>query len=90
MKKKLIIAAVCLLVLFTPIPTGTYKNGGTETYTALTYKVVKWRRAASKYTVCIYTSVYWFPDNFKTLDELWEKELQKNRDRIIYDLTERT
>lgn len=83
MKKKLIIAAVCILaVLFTPVPTETYKDGGTRTYTALTYKVVKWRRAASEHTIFIYTSVYWFPDNFKTLDELWEMELEKHADTI--------
>ena len=43
MKKKIWIIALCLaLVLFTPIPTGVYKDGGTREFTSLTYKIVKY------------------------------------------------
>lgn len=63
-----------LLILFVPIPSGVYKDGGTRVYSALTYKVVKWNRfidADCKYTRI---SVYWLPDNFKSIDELWNIE----------------
>ena len=77
MKRKIlwgIVAAVLLLaVLFVPIPTGVAKDGGTRTYTALTYKIVKWSRLTS---AGLYenTRVYPFPDNFQTVDELWVEE----------------
>ena len=64
---------VLLAVLFVPVPSGVYKDGGTRAYTALTYKVVKWRRLVGigRYEN---TSVYFFPNNFKSIDDLWELE----------------
>ena len=45
MKKKLIIIAfIFILIMFVPIPMGTYDDG-TMTYNALTYKIVKWDKA---------------------------------------------
>ena len=91
MKNRMIVAFIILtvsaLVLFTPIPTGSYDDGGTREYSALTYKIVKWNR--NEITVDengtmvgdgIYknTTVYWFPDNFKRIDELWKIERQEN------------
>lgn len=79
MKKKVwlvVLAAVLLVaVLFAPIPKSPYKDGGTREYAALTYKVVDWNRLT---TDGIYeaTKVYWFPNNFKSVDELWEYEEQ--------------
>ena len=77
MRKKIILIALTVLllaaVLFVPIPGETYKDGGTRAYTALTYKVVKWNRLTEGDTYEA-TKVYWFPDNFKSIDELWEQE----------------
>lgn len=77
MKKKKwiwVIGVVALLaLLFVPIPSGTYKDGGTRTYTALTYKIVDWHRLSAD-GVYEETSVYFFPDNFKSIDALWEQE----------------
>lgn len=91
MKKKIIIPAVIViaivLVLFLPIPQGSYDDGGTHEYSALTYKIVKWNKMVSVYNedgvmerIDTYnnTSVYWFPNNFKSIDELWEMEYQTN------------
>ena len=69
--KIIVITILALLLLFIPIPTGVYKDGGTRAYTALTYKVVKWNRLIDKNTRYSDTSVYWLPDNFKSIDELW-------------------
>lgn len=47
MKKKtvkIILLIVLLMILFFPFAWRTYEDGGTRTYTALTYKVVKWNR----------------------------------------------
>ena len=89
MKKKTVIFAVSAtllaLILFLPIPTGKYDDGGTREYSALTYKIVKWNKLESvyeggemtrvdKYTK---TSVYWIPDNFKSIDDLWKLEQAK-------------
>ena len=78
MKKKtktiISVILVCiLLVLFVPVPTGTYKDGGTRMYTALTYKIVRWRVLLdnAKYEK---TSVFLIPDNFKNYEELWDIE----------------
>ena len=87
MKKKIIIPTIIVLVLiailFIPVPSGVYDDGGTREYTALTYKAVKWNRYVSVYNEngemekvdkYVKTSFYWLPDNFKSIDELWEKE----------------
>ncbi len=84
MKKK--IAIVCLAVvllaavLFTPIPIGPARDGGTRQYSALTYKIVAWNRITDeldkegqpiKYQK---TSIYWYPDSQKSIEELWQSE----------------
>ena len=82
MKKTVImiaIAVLLLLLLFVPIPRGTYRDGGTKDYRALTYRIVVWNRltdglSGDENGVYHKTSVFWFPHNFKSIDELWEKE----------------
>ena len=86
MKKGIIIGiiVVVLLVLFLPIPTGTYNDGGTRDYCALTYRIVVWNKImiaemnedGSPGVDSTYhkTSVFWIPDNFKSIDELWKIE----------------
>lgn len=75
MKKKawLWIAAGALLlaVLFAPVPTGVADDGGTQVYSALTYKIVK-RHRSTEDGIYSATRVYWLPDNFKSIDELWD------------------
>lgn len=81
MKKKIILIAsviLILLILFLPIPRGTYKDGGTKDYCALTYRIVVWNRLISPFGTYHKTSVFWFPDNFKSIDELWEIERNDN------------
>lgn len=75
MKKKVWIVAVAifLAVLFVPIPKGQYKDGGTREYAALTYKIVDWNRLTADGTYQA-TKVYWFPDNFRSIDQLWAYE----------------
>ena len=77
MKKKvwipiLIIVLVAILVI--PIPTGTYKDGGTREFTALTYKIVDWNRLTDDGSIYSATKVYFFPNNFRSIDSLWYKE----------------
>ena len=76
MKKKIWIClagVVLLAILFVPIPSGTYKDGGTRAYSALTYKIVKWQRDTGS-DVYKATRVYWLPNNFKSIDSLWAGE----------------
>lgn len=79
MKKKLwltILAAVLLLaILFIPLPKDRSRDGGTREYAALTYKLVDWNRLTAD-GVYEATKLYWFPNNFKSIDELWEYEEQ--------------
>ncbi len=73
-KKEIIILILCiLLLLFIPVPLGVYEDGGSREYAALTYKLVKWNRIDGDYTYTG-TSLYWLPDNFLSIDELWEIE----------------
>jgi hypothetical protein len=67
----------CLVaaVLFAPIPTGVYKDGGTRTYSALTYKIVDWNRLTAD-SIYEAAKIYWFPNNFKSIDDLWTYEEQ--------------
>lgn len=91
MKKKIlipIIIVVVLLVLFLPIPSGVCKDGGSRSYTALTYKVVDWNRITDSDRIYDDTKIYFFSDNFKSIDELWEiekAELQNSFGNIDYD-----
>ncbi len=76
MKKKIlliILAAVLVAALFVPVPKGVYKDGGTREYAALTYKIVDWNRISAD-GVYEATRVYWFPNNFKSIDDLWAYE----------------
>ena len=67
-KYRRILIAVVLLV---PIPT-VYKDGGTQTFTALTYKIIRWNSinpAGSTEEYKTGTEVHFFPNNFKSLSE---------------------
>lgn len=84
-RKKLIIKVIIIfLLLFTPIPIGSYDDGGTTDYFALTYRIVDWKCIVNeadiapedrenvkngKYTN---TCVYMFPLNFLPVDMLWD------------------
>ena len=83
-----IVILVLLAVLFVPIPTGVYKDGGTRAYTALTYKVVKWNRLDDLIRVKK-TKVYFFPDNFKSIDTLWKMDQpeEKSFEATILELS---
>ena len=79
MKKKKWIAVLLifglLAVLFTPIPAGELRDGGTKVYRALTYTLVNWHRVCAE-PDGIYEAlrVYPFPDSMRTVSELWELE----------------
>ena len=51
MKKKIWIpiagVVVLLAILFVPIPQGSYDDGGTREWVALTYKIVDWNRIST-------------------------------------------
>ena len=72
MKKWIIVVIVLVVaILVVPMPSSPAKDGGTRQYTALTYKIVDWNALtpdAERYDV---TKIYFFPNNFKTLKELW-------------------
>lgn len=87
MKKRILIICsailIAVLILFCPFSVLSYDDGGTKAYAALTYKIVKWKRHVSVYNadgdidhIDTYnaTSVFFFPDNFKTVSELWRIE----------------
>lgn len=77
MKKKTWLAigavAVLLAALFVPIPTGVCRDGGTRTYTALTYKIIDWNRLTDD-GIYEKTKIYFFPHNGNSIDELWKQE----------------
>ena len=85
MKKVLwIILSVLLLlaVLFVPIPQSPCKDGGTREYRALTYKLVNWNRLTED-DVYEATRLYWFPENRRSLDALWETEKENVVHRFV-------
>lgn len=89
MKKRFIIIIIAAaLILFVPIPSGQYNDGGTKEYTALTYKIVKWHSlSGAEGEYYIKTRVYPFPLNFRSIDALWEREA-KNFNSASDDYTE--
>lgn len=77
MKRKIwipIVIVVLLAILVIPIPTGTCMDGGTREYTSLTYKIVDWNRLTGGGSIYSATKVYFFPNNFRSIDNLWYKE----------------
>ena len=90
MKRKTVVISiiVAVLILFLPVPHGTYEDGGTRDYNALTYKIAVWNKlnaeanpggSAGEVHTYHKTSVFWIPDNFKSIDELWEIETERNQ-----------
>ena len=87
MKKKILIPVIIIVVLaavlFLPIPQGSYDDGGTRDYNALTYKIVRWNKITDEldengqpiHNTYRKTSVFWYPDNQKSIDELWQIEM---------------
>ena len=79
MKKKtwliILIGILLLAIFFAPIPQSAYDDGGTREYSALTYKIVDWNRLSAD-GVYEATKVYWFPNNFMSIDDLWAFEEQ--------------
>jgi len=86
MKKKIIITLavvfVLLFVLFVPIPRGHLQDGGTRVYDALTYKIVRWNKvfADGSYKN---TRVYFGRDRNRSIDELWDMEIQKSEEAAV-------
>ena len=84
-----IVIAVLLAILVIPIPIGVYKDGGTREYSALTYKIVVWNRLdAVEDNAYHKTRVYLFPNNFKSIDELWHNEEDKVEHTFIATVVE--
>lgn len=74
-----IIVIALIIVLFVPFGYASYDDGGTVRFTSLTYSVVIWNRFVSDWSTGEMqlqkyenTCFYLFPDNFKSIDELWE------------------
>ena len=66
MKKKIImimVVIIVLVVLLFPVH-NVYRDGGTQTYSALAYKVIIWKELEGRRG----TEVYIFPENLHTLD----------------------
>ena len=90
MRKKIVIPILIVialvLILFFPIPQGSYDDGGTREFSALTYKIVVWNRISIAIdengqpvnNTYRKTSVFWYPDNQKSIGELWQMELADN------------
>ncbi len=96
MKKKIwipiVCAAVVLAVLFVPIPKGSYDDGGTREWTALTYKIVKWNKllaeAGGGPDVYRATRIYFGADRGKSIDALWEREAETLEHAFIATILE--
>lgn len=77
MKRKLwiiLLSVIVLAILFLPIPKSPYKDGGTQEYAALTYKIVDWNRLTDDGNIYEATRIYFFPNNFRSIDNLWYYE----------------
>ena len=84
-----IVLVVAAVVLFVPIGFGSYDDGGTKEIYSLTYKIVEWKKLIAigldgeteeiqkMQEVNGKKCIYWYPDNQKTLDELWQMELDR-------------
>ena len=73
--KRILIALPALTLVLSAIPFSVkhYRDGGTEDYTALLYKTVKWNRRydEEKGSMFAETKIYFFPRSRQTVDELF-------------------
>ena len=69
----LFLAALLILVLLVPFRYEIYRDGGTREYRALLYKVVVWNRLVEDDIYCG-TNVYFFPNNLRSIDDLWSEK----------------
>lgn len=90
MKKALIIilSIILLLAILTvPIPSTPYQDDDTRVYTALTYRVVEWKKFTDSYKPYENTRIYYIPDNFASIDTLWEEEVNSWDGQLYGDVT---
>ena len=85
--RSILTVTLILVILFTPIPSGAYKDGGTREYRALTYKLVDWNRVAGN-EVYDAVKLYWFPNNFQSIDRLWAEEEQTMTHKFVATVLE--
>ncbi len=69
-------AIALLLLLVIPIPTGVLKDGGTKSYTALSYRIVDWNHLYGEGNIYDKTVIYPFPMNFMSIDALLDQEAE--------------
>ncbi|MBO4766907.1 MAG: hypothetical protein J5532_06385 [Lachnospiraceae bacterium] len=69
-----ILVVIVLVLLFVPLKRRAVEDGGTIVYHAVAYDIVVWHCRDLEGNVGKKTCVYWFPNNYKSLDELREKE----------------
>lgn len=86
--KRILIALPALTLVFSAIPFSVkhYRDGGTEDYTALLYKIVKWNRRydEEKGSMFAETKIYFFPKSRQTVDELFEEEQRRGNVKETY------
>ncbi len=77
---------VILIALFFPFSYSSYDDGGTREYKALTYRVIAWNSLIAEtdetgsfvgHSIYKNTSVFWYPDNRKSIGELWQMEMSR-------------
>ncbi len=77
---------VILIVLIFPFSYSSYDDGGTREYKALTYKIIAWNALVAEtdenggfigHSIYKNTSVFRYPDNQKSIGELWQMEMNK-------------
>lgn len=74
-----VIGVIVVCLLFVPFSTIHYGDGGTVKTQALTYTVMAWNRTQTWDGEPVNepgqrTRVYWFPHNFESYDEMWERK----------------
>ncbi|MBR6709185.1 MAG: hypothetical protein IKL84_05850, partial [Clostridia bacterium] len=86
MKKKIWIpiatGVLLLAILFLPIPQGSYDDGGTREWRALTYRIVDWNRISID-GVYEKLRVYGPADLSASIDDLWKRELDTIDRQIV-------
>ena len=68
------VVLLIMLILFFPVPKGTYDDGGSREYEALTYKIIRWNRITDK-GVYRKTRLYFGTDKHRSIDELFAREV---------------
>ena len=69
---------IVLLLLLIPFKVSKYKDGGTIEIMSMSYKIVSWNKYDDSGNKITKKTIYFFPQNYKSIEDLWKSSVMNN------------